>query len=154
MARNYLKKAALTSRSDAGETTAIVAGILADIEERGEEAALEYAKKFDKYDSNVQLTPQEIEAASALVPEKLKEDILFARDNLRRFAEVQKGTGADVEYELNPGFIAGQKAIPVAAAGCYVPAGRYRHIASAIMTVTVVFGRAFLRIFAGGLPQP
>ena len=56
MARNYLKKAALTSRSDAGETTAIVAGILADIEERGEEAALEYAKKFDKYDGNVQLT--------------------------------------------------------------------------------------------------
>ncbi|MEJ5218278.1 histidinol dehydrogenase [Cognatishimia sp. D5M38] len=154
MARNYLKKAALTSRSDAGETTAIVAGILADIEERGEEAALEYAKKFDKYDGNVQLTPEEIEAASALVPEKLKEDILFARDNIRRFAEVQKGTVSDVEYEVNPGFIAGQKAIPVAAAGCYVPAGRYRHIASAIMTVTTAKVAGCEHITVCSAPQP
>lgn len=154
MARNYLKKAALNSRSDAGETTAIVAGILADIEERGEEAALEYAKKFDKYDGNVQLTPEEIEAASALVPEKLKEDILFARDNIRRFAEVQKGTVSDVEYEVNPGFIAGQKAIPVAAAGCYVPAGRYRHIASAIMTVTTAKVAGCEHITVCSAPQP
>ena len=136
MARTYLKKAALTSRSDASETAATVAKILSDIEAGGEAAALEYAAKFDKYEGNVLLTPEDIDAACALVPQKLKDDILFARDNVRRFAEVQKGTVADVEYEVNPGFIAGQKAIPVAAAGCYVPAGRYRHIASAIMTVT------------------
>ena len=42
----------------------------------------------------------------------------------------------DVETEIVPGLIAGQRAIPVRAAGCYVPGGRYSHIASAIMTVT------------------
>ena len=154
MARIYLKKAALTSRSDAGETTATVAKILADIEAGGEAVALEYAAKFDRYDGNVQLTVEEIEAASALVPQKLKDDILFARDNVRRFAEVQKGTVADVEYEVNPGFIAGQKAIPIAAAGCYVPAGRYRHIASAIMTVTTAKVAGCEHITVCSAPQP
>ena len=154
MARNYLKKAALTSRSDASETVATVARILADIEDRGETAALEYAKQFDRYDGNVELTPEEIAAASDQVPQKLKDDILFAHDNVRRFAEVQKGTVADVEYEINPGLVAGQRAIPIAAAGCYVPAGRYRHIASAIMTVTTAKVAGCEHITVSSAPQP
>ncbi|MCH2095056.1 MAG: histidinol dehydrogenase [Rhodobacteraceae bacterium] len=154
MARNYLKKAALTSRSDASETVATVARILADIEDRGETAALEYAKQFDRYDGNVELTPAEIAAASDQVPQKLKDDILFAHDNVRRFAEVQKGTVADVEYEINPGLVAGQRAIPIAAAGCYVPAGRYRHIASAIMTVTTAKVAGCEHITVSSAPQP
>lgn len=154
MTREYLKKASLTSRSDEGETAKIVSDILSDIEAGGEDAALKYAAKFDKYEGNVRLTPEEIEAACALVPQKLKDDILFAHDNVRRFAEVQKGTVADVEYEINPGLIAGQKAIPVTAAGCYVPAGRYRHIASAIMTVTTAKVAGCEHITVCSAPQP
>lgn len=153
MARTYLKKATLTSRSDAGETSKTVADILADIENRGEAAALEYAQKFDKYQGNIELTADEIEAACAKVPQKLKDDILFAHDNVRRFAEAQKSTVADVEYEINPGLIAGQKAIPVAAAGCYVPAGRYRHIASAVMTVTTAKVAGCKHITVSSAPQ-
>ena len=63
MAREYLKKATLTSESDAGETQAIVTGILKDIEAGGDKAAMEYAAKFDRYDGNVLLTAEEIEAA-------------------------------------------------------------------------------------------
>ncbi len=136
MTREYLKKATLTSKSDASEVHEIVRSILSDIEEGGDAKALEYAAKFDKYEGNVLLSDEDIQAAIALVPEKLKADIQFAHDNVRRFAEMQKGTVADVEMEISPGFIAGQKAIPVEAAGCYVPGGRYSHIASAIMTVT------------------
>ncbi|MBE1291747.1 MAG: histidinol dehydrogenase [Rhodobacteraceae bacterium] len=154
MSRIYLKKATLTSRSDAGETAQTVATILADIEARGEAAALEYAAKFDKYDGNVQLTQDEIDAACAMVPQKLKDDILFAHDNVRRFAEVQKSTVADVQFEINPGLLAGQKAIPVSAAGCYVPAGRYRHIASAIMTVTTAKVAGCEHITVCSAPQP
>ena len=154
MARHYLKKASLTSRSDAGETAEIVANILADIEAGGEKAAMEYAAKFDKYTGNVELTPEDIEAASAKVPQKLKDDILFAQDNVRRFAEAQKATVADIQYEITPGLIAGQKAIPVAAAGCYVPAGRYRHIASAIMTVTTAKVAGCEHITVCSAPQP
>lgn len=154
MARLYLKKATLTSRSDAGETADIVANILADIEAGGEASALEYAAKFDKYTGRVQLTPDDIEAASAKVPQKLKDDILFAQDNVRRFAEAQKATVADLQYEITPGLIAGQKAIPVAAAGCYVPAGRYRHIASAVMTVTTAKVAGCEHITVCSAPQP
>jgi len=136
MPREYLKKATLTSRSDASETKRIVRDILDDIEAGGDAKALEYAAKFDKYDGNVLLTPEEIEAACALVPEKPKADIQFSHDNVRRFAEQQKSTVSDIEYEIVPGMTVGQKAIPVDAAGCYVPGGRYSHIASAIMTVT------------------
>ena len=154
MAIEYLKKAPLTSKSDASDVHQIAKGILADIEAGGDKVALEYAKKFDKYEGNVVLTAAEIEAACALVPEKMKADIRFSHDNVRRFAEVQKSTVQDVELEIVPGLIAGQKAIPVDAAGCYVPGGRYSHIASAIMTVTTAKVAGCRHIMACSPPRP
>ncbi|WP_027256514.1 histidinol dehydrogenase [Leisingera aquimarina] len=154
MTREYLKKAALTPKSDASETHKIVQGILNDIEAGGDAKALEYAAKFDRYVGNVLLTDEEIEAACALVPEKLKADIRFSHDNVRRFAELQKGTMQDVETEISPGFVTGQKVIPVDAAGCYVPGGRYSHIASAIMTVTTAKVAGCKHITACSPPRP
>ena len=154
MARDYLKKATLTAQSDASNVHDIVRGILNDIEEGGDAKAIEYAQKFDKYDGNVILTQQEIAAACELVPQKLKEDIQFAHENVRRFAEAQKATVSDVEHEVVPGLIAGQKAIPVEAAGCYVPGGRYSHIASAIMTVTTAKVAGCNHIMATSPPRP
>lgn len=136
MAREYLKKATRTSRTDATDVTATVQKILAEIEDGGDQAALEYAKKFDKYEGSIVLSSEEIEAACQQVPEKLKADIRFAHENVKRFAEAQKDSLTDVQTEVVPGLIAGQKVIPVDTAGCYVPGGRYAHIASAIMTVT------------------
>ncbi|MEL7026093.1 MAG: histidinol dehydrogenase [Pseudomonadota bacterium] len=136
MPREYLKKAELTARSGASDVNEIVQGILTDIETGGDAKALEYAAKFDKYEGNVILSQDEIDAAVANVPEKLKRDIEFAHGNVKRFAEAQKASMRDIAVEVVPGMTAGQKMIPVDAAGCYVPGGRYSHIASAIMTVT------------------
>ncbi|EDZ41218.1 MAG: histidinol dehydrogenase [Planktotalea sp.] len=154
MTREYLKKATLTSSSGASEVHDTVKGILDDIEAGGDAKALEYATKFDRFEGSVLLTQAEIDAAIALVPEKLKADIRFAHDNVRRFAEKQKSTLTDVEMEIEPGFIAGQKAIPVDAAGCYVPGGRYSHIASAIMTVTTAKVAGCHHITACSPPRP
>ncbi len=154
MARDYLKKAKLTSRSGASDVHATVQGILDAIEAGGDAAALEYARKFDQYEGSILLSEAEIEAACALVPEKLKADIRFSHDNVRRFAERQKATVADVELEVVPGLVAGQKAIPVDAAGCYVPGGRYSHIASAIMTVTTAKVAGCKHITACSPPRP
>ncbi|WP_435661650.1 histidinol dehydrogenase [Leisingera caerulea] len=154
MTREYLKKADLTPKSDASETHKTVQGILDDIEAGGDAKALEYAAKFDRYEGNVLLTAEEIEAACAQVPEKLKADIRFAHDNVRRFAELQKSTMQNVETEISPGFITGQKVIPVDAAGCYVPGGRYSHIASAIMTVTTAKVAGCKHIAACSPPRP
>ncbi|SEW47094.1 sulfopropanediol 3-dehydrogenase [Cognatiyoonia koreensis] len=154
MTRDYLKKATLTAKSDATQVHDTVKTILADIEAGGDAKAMEYAAKFDRYEGNVLLTAKEIEAAIAQVPEKLKADIRFAHDNVRRFAELQKGTTTDVEMEIAPGFIAGQKVIPIDAAGCYVPGGRYSHIASAIMTVTTAKVAGCKHITACSPPRP
>ncbi|UWQ64914.1 histidinol dehydrogenase (plasmid) [Leisingera caerulea] len=154
MTREYLKKAALTPKSDASETHKTVQGILDDIEAGGDAKAMEYAAKFDRYEGNVLLTAEEIEAACAQVPEKLKADIRFSHDNVRRFAELQKSTMQNVETEISPGFITGQKVIPVEAAGCYVPGGRYSHIASAIMTVTTAKVAGCKHITACSPPRP
>ena len=154
MAPTYLKKATLTSTSDASSVHDLVQGILTDIEVGGDAKAMEYAAKFDKYDGNVMLTEAEIQAACDLVPAKLKEDIQFAHDNVRKFAEAQKGTVSNFEVEIVPGLIAGQKAIPVDAAGCYVPGGRYSHIASAVMTVTTAKVAGCSHIAVASPPRP
>ena len=154
MAREYLKKATLTSSSDASDVHETVQGILSEIEAGGDRAALDYAARFDKYDGSIILSPEEIEAACAQVSEKLKRDIQFSHDNVRRFAETQKSTLLDVELEVVPGLIVGQRAIPVDAAGCYVPGGRYSHIASAIMTVTTAKVAGCRHITACSPPRP
>ena len=128
--------------------------ILNDIEAGGDAVALEYAAKFDKYEGNIILTQEEIDAACKLVPEKVKDDIRFSHDNVRRFAEQQKKTIADIEFEVVPGLVAGQRAIPVSAAGCYIPGGRYSHIASAVMTVTTAKVAGCESIIACSPPRP
>lgn len=154
MTIKYLKKAPLHSRSDDTKTQQIVQDILSDIEVGGDEKALEYAAKFDKYDGEIILSKDAIEAAAALVPEKMKQDIQFSHSNVERFAKAQKSTVVNFETEVVPGLIAGQKAIPINAAGCYIPGGRYSHIASAIMTVTTAKVAGCENIIACSPPRP
>ncbi len=154
MTREYLKKATLTARSGASDVHDIVQGILSDIEEGGDAKALEYAAKFDKYEGNVLLSDAEIEAAIAAVPEKLKRDIEFSHRNVKKFAEAQKASMTDIAVEVVPGMTAGQRMIPVEAVGCYVPGGRYSHIASAIMTVTTAKVAGCKHIVACSPPRP
>ena len=154
MSRTYLKKAARTAQTDAADVRGTVQTILDEIERGGDAAALKYAAQFDRYEGNILLTRDEIEAAAARVPQRLKDDIAFAHDNVRRFAEAQKSTLRDVQMEVVPGLTAGQKAIPVQAAGCYVPGGRYSHVASAIMTVTTAKVAGVSHIVACSPPRP
>lgn len=131
----YLKKAPQTAQTAAANVGDIVQEILTNIENGGEKIAREYAQKFDKYEGDIQLSNDDIEAHKALIPQRLKDDIRFASDNIRRFAQAQKDSIKDFHTEIHPNFIAGQKSIPCEAVGCYVPGGRYAHIASAMMTV-------------------
>ena len=154
MPRTYLKKALKTAESDAASVTGIVQGILDEIETGGEAAAKAYAEKFDRYHGNIVVTRAEIEAAAANLPQKLKDDIRFAHDNIRKFAEAQIATLSETEIEIAPGFFAGQKIIPCQAAGCYVPGGRYSHVASAIMTVTTAKVAGCQHITVASPPRP
>src|SRR5271168_1691731 len=62
-------------------------------------------------------------------------DIAFAQEQVRGFAKHQRESIKDVEVETLPGVILGHKNIPVSAAGCYVPGGKYPLLASAHMSV-------------------
>jgi len=154
MSKIYLKKASFTAQTDASNVHQTVQNILSEIEEGGDQKALEYAAKFDKYEGNILLDQEEIKKAATLVPEKVKKDIIFAHDNVKRFAEAQLSTMQDVELEVVPGLIAGQKSIPVNTSGCYIPGGRYSHIASAIMTVTTAKVAGCQNIIACSPPRP
>jgi sulfopropanediol 3-dehydrogenase len=136
MCAEHVKRAARTPRSDETQTGKIVADMLARIEAEGEAAVRAYAAKLDVWDGDIIVSADERAAAAAAVPDRLKRDIAFAHDQVRRFAEAQMATIGDTSIELIEGLTAGQKSIPVRTAGCYVPGGRYTHVCSAIMAVT------------------
>ena len=150
----YLKKAVRTAETGRDDVRAKVETLLADLEVGGDDVACRLAAEFDRWDGEILVSEADLEAAEAAVPERLKNDIQFAHDNIRRFAEAQKGTIADCEIEVVPGLTAGQKQIPVSAAGCYVPGGRYSHVASAIMTVTTAKVAGVEHIAACSPPRP
>ncbi|GHA41990.1 histidinol dehydrogenase [Amylibacter ulvae] len=132
----YLKKATKTAQSDSKSVNHTVEQILDEIETGGDQIALNYAQKFDSYAGPALMDEHAILDAISRVPEKVKRDIDFAHQNIERFAIAQKNAMSEFEIEVQPGLFAGQRMIPVNAAGCYIPGGRYSHIASALMTVT------------------
>jgi sulfopropanediol 3-dehydrogenase len=113
-----------------------VEGILADIETRGDAAVRELSIKFDKWDrADYRLSDAEIRDCMAQLTDRDLQDIEFAQTQVRNFAQHQRDALKDIEVETLPGVILGHKNIPVNAAGCYVPGGKYPLLASAHMSV-------------------
>lgn len=135
MAITYLKKADKTPQTGTEETRKIVSDMLEKIEAGGEEAALSYGRDLDGFHGEAIVSDEMIAAAANSVSDQLKDDIKFAYDRVTKFAEAQKASIQEFETELSPGLWAGQKLIPIETAGCYVPGGRYAHVASAIMSI-------------------
>eukprot|EP01032_Pedospumella_encystans_P014639 gene14639-16795_t len=109
--------------------------MLAEIQLNGEAAVRKYAKDLDQWTGDVIVTPAQIEANAREVPEQVKADIDFAIKQVFDFAQAQRRSLSEFQVELHPGVTAGQRVLPVNVAGCYAPAGRYAHIASAYMGV-------------------
>ncbi|MBE9552533.1 MAG: histidinol dehydrogenase, partial [Proteobacteria bacterium] len=136
MAVEYLKKASKTAATGEEDTRRIVSEMLADIEAGGEDRVRHYASSLDGWTGDIVVSRDEIAAAAEKVPQRLRDDLQFAHERVRKFAEAQRASLTEFETELSPGLFAGQKLIPVNTAGCYIPGGRYSHVASAIMSVT------------------
>ena len=86
--------------------------------------------------------------------QKTKDDIRFSYDRVKKFAEAQlKNYGQDFEVELSNGLYAVQTLVPVNTAGCYIPGGRYAHIASAVMSVTTAKVAGVKNIIACSPPK-
>ncbi len=151
----YLKrgKPEADRAEDDAKVRATVEAILKDIETRGDVAVRELSEKFDRYTPEAfRLTPSEIEAAMQKVSARDMEDIRFAQDQIRRFAEAQRASMTDVEVETLPGVILGHRNIPVQSVGCYVPGGKFPMVASAHMSVLTATVAGVPRIVASAPP--
>lgn len=150
----YLKKATRTAETGQSDVRAAVEAMLAEIDRDGEKAVQRFARDLDKWEGEIVVTQEQRAKAAASIPEQLKNDIRFAHANIQRFAEAQKATISDCTIEIIPGLLAGQRQIPVRSAGCYVPGGRYSHIASAMMTITTAKVAGVPHIAACSPPRP
>jgi sulfopropanediol 3-dehydrogenase len=130
-----------------------VEGIVNDIEARGDDAVREYSRKFDNWDPDeFRLTRGEIDAARRTLSQREIDDIAFAQEQIRNFAQAQRDAMLDVEVETLPGVVLGHRHIPVNAVGCYVPGGKYPMIASAHMSVLTAKVAGVKRIVASAPP--
>ncbi len=134
----WLKRGAAADVKAAGDRKVrdIVEAALADIEARGDVALREMSIKFDGWDrEDYRLSQAEIDAAVESLSPQERKDIEFAQTQVRNFAQIQRDSVKDVEVETLPGVVLGHKNLPVNAAGCYVPGGKYPLLASAHMSV-------------------
>jgi sulfopropanediol 3-dehydrogenase len=92
--------------------------------------------KFDGWDrEDYRLSQAEIDACVDSLSPQERKDIEFAQTQVRNFAQIQRDSMKDVEVETLPGVVLGHKHLPINAAGCYVPGGKYPLLASAHMSV-------------------
>ncbi|WP_368184703.1 histidinol dehydrogenase [Aestuariibius sp. HNIBRBA575] len=132
----YLKRKNAAAEQSASDVSDVVQGLLDQMETGGEQVARDLCRQFDGWAGDVLVSEAQLAQAAEKLTAQERADIEFAHDNVRRFAQAQRATIQDTQIEILPGFVAGQRQIPVQSAGCYVPGGRYAHIASAIMTIT------------------
>ncbi len=152
MALTYLKKASKTPDTETATAQKVVNEMLATIERGRENAVRDYAKSLDKWTGEIVMTEAAINAALRDVPASVKRDIDFAAKQVFDFAVAQRKSIEDFSVELHAGVTAGQRVIPVNVVGCYAPAGRYAHIASAYMTVATAKAAGVKTIIACSSP--
>lgn len=152
MSISYLKKAEKTPETESGNAQSVVAAMLAAIEAGGEESVRDYAQKLDQWTGPIVLSAEDMARRAVEVPEHVKADIEFAVNQVRRFAEAQRKSIQDFSIELLPGLQVGQKLVPVNVAGCYVPTGRYAHIASAYMSIATAKSAGVETVIACSTP--
>jgi sulfopropanediol 3-dehydrogenase len=137
MARWLKRSIAAAEKADAdAKVRATVEALLTDIEARGDAAIRDMSIRFDGWDrEDFRLTDAEIRACLSELPQRALDDIRFAQEQVRNFAEHQRRALTDIEVETLPGVVLGHRNIPVNSVGCYVPGGKYPLLASAHMSV-------------------
>jgi len=126
--------------------------MLAEIDRNGEAAVKAYAGKLDGWTGDIVTSLADIERRTRDIPESVKQDIEFASARVRSFALAQRESIAEFSVEIHPGLVAGQRLIPVNVAGCYVPTGRYAHIASAYMSIATAKAAGVPTVIACSTP--
>ena len=147
----YLKKADKSAESNVLEAQKVVNDMLTNIDKNGEQAVRDYAAKLDNWHGEILLCKSDIDAITSGVSQNVKDDIDFACKQVYDFAKAQRDSVVEF-YTKNNGVEAGQRLLPVNVAGCYVPTGRYAHIASAYMSIATAKAAGVPCIIASSTP--
>lgn len=116
------------------EVEEVVLGIIADVRSRGDEALLEYTRRFDRLEcdaAGLEVTPEEFEKAIAQVDPKDLAALELAVERVARFHEKQKQQSWLSTEESD--IMVGQKVTPLAKVGIYVPGGKACYPSSVVM---------------------
>ena len=152
MSITTLKRAAKTPDTETATAQQVVTDMLATIQAGREQAVRDYAARLDHWTGEIVMSPAAIDAALHEVPTQVKKDIDFAVRQVSDFATAQRRSLTEFAVPLHPGVTAGQRVLPVNVVGCYAPAGRYAHIASAYMTVATAKAAGVKTIVACSSP--
>jgi histidinol dehydrogenase/sulfopropanediol 3-dehydrogenase len=114
----------------------VVREIVQQVRSRGDAALVDYTEKFDglRLDT-VRVPAEKIRKAYSMVSPEIVQDLKFAAERIRDFAEHQRSCLKDLSFEISPGVTLGHRLVPVESCGCYVPAGRYPLPSSALMSI-------------------
>ncbi len=147
----YIKQGKSTEQleTEQAAVTATVASMIREVQQRGDEAVREYSAKLDRWEPEAfRLSEEQLQQVMAAVAERTKDDIRFAQQQIRGFAQVQREALRDVEVETLPGVFLGHRNIAVNSVGCYVPGGRYPMVASAHMSILTAKVAGVQRVIA------
>lgn len=130
-----MKEARPLETEEARELYGTVAKIVDDVRVRGDEALLEYGRRFDgSTRTALRVTAEEVGRARSEVDADLLQALEKAAENIRSFALRQRETLTDLpERENGPGVFLGQRVLPVDSCCCYVPGGSYPLVSTALM---------------------
>jgi histidinol dehydrogenase len=115
-----------------------VADILADVQQRGDAAVLEYTARFDGLSAAsmhaLELTQAELKAAFDTIPAAQRDALQAAARRVRSYHEAQKrANGESWSYRDEDGSLLGQKVTPLDRVGIYVPGGKAAYPSSVLM---------------------
>ncbi|MHA7599532.1 histidinol dehydrogenase [Alicycliphilus sp. T452] len=115
-----------------------VAAILADVQQRGDAAVLDYTRRFDGLQADgvaaLELTQAELKAAYDGLPDAQRQALSAAAARVRSYHEAQKkACGESWSYRDEDGTLLGQKVTPLDRVGIYVPGGKAAYPSSVLM---------------------
>ena len=127
------KEDEIFSRSSSSrDVSDVVSQILKDVQERGDEALKEYTTKLDgAIIDTIEVPREEIEEAAASMDSEFMRVLEKAAENIRKYHKRQV-RNSFVMTEEN-GVVLGQKIVPVAVAGIYVPGGTAAYPSTVLM---------------------
>jgi len=131
-----------------------VSAMLSEIERRGMDAVVEYAKRLDRQERPIELSAAEIASSGSRLAPELRAAIELGAERTQAFARASREHLTDFETEIVEGLVTGVRYLPVGRVGAYLPAGRFPLTASAFMSVGVAKVAGVPSVIACTPPQP